>query len=93
MAITYQHAEPRELRATLAVFFTVGAAISLLALVIAGEVGRVELELSALVLPAVGAGFLASKPLLGRVPDRLIRSIVLSACTVAALTLVVGEIV
>jgi uncharacterized membrane protein YfcA len=91
IAITYQHQSPKVMRATLSVFFTAGATISLVALSIAGQVGRTELELSAALLPAVGLGFLASKPLVGRVPEHLIRTIVLTLCTVAALMLLAGE--
>ncbi|HUF99736.1 MAG TPA: sulfite exporter TauE/SafE family protein, partial [Ilumatobacter sp.] len=52
MALTYQHSDPETMRATLAVFFIVGIAISFTTLAIAGVVGRRELELGALLMPA-----------------------------------------
>lgn len=92
MALTYQHAEPSTLRATLSAFFAVGAVFSLTALAVAGEVGRHRLELAALVLPGVPLGLLASKPLIGRVPAARIRPLVLGVCAASAIALLVDEL-
>lgn len=92
MGITYQHAEPATLRATLSAFFAVGALLSLLALAIAGAVTRHRLALAALVLPGVPIGLAASRPLIGRVPAERIRPLVLGVCALSALALLVDEL-
>ena len=92
MALTYQHAEPSTLRATLSTFFAVGAVFSLTALAIAGQIDRHRLGLAALVLPGVPLGLLISKPLIGRVPAERIRPLVLGVCACSALALLVDEV-
>jgi hypothetical protein len=53
MAITYQNADPLVARATLALFFGVGAVMSMVALTLSGEIGQRQLELALLLLPGV----------------------------------------
>lgn len=91
MALTYQHADLATLRSTLAAFFTVGSLLSFAALAVSGEVGHRQLELSALLLPAVGVGLLTSRSTIGRIPDRFVRPVVLIVCIAAALALLVAE--
>lgn len=92
MGLTYQHAEPETLRATLAAFFSVGALISLIGLTIAGEVDRHRLGLALVVLPGVPLGLLLSRPLIGRVPADRIRPMVLAVCAASALALLIDEL-
>ena len=92
MGLTYQHAEPATLRATLSAFFAVGAMVSLLGLAIAGEVDRHRLGLALIVLPGVPLGLALSKPLIGRLPAERIRPLVLAVCAASALALVVDEL-
>ena len=92
MGLTYQHAEPATLRATLAAFFALGAMLSLVALVVAGQVGRRQIQLSALLLPAIPIGLWASRPLITRVPTERIRPLVLAVCAASAVALLVDEV-
>ena len=92
MGLTYQHAEPSTLRATLSAFFAIGAVFSVTALAIAGEIDRHRLTLAALVLPGVPLGLLISRPLIGRVPAERIRPMVLAACAASAVGLLVDEL-
>jgi uncharacterized protein len=92
MGLTYQHAHPATLRATLSAFFAVGAAVSFVGLAIAGEVDRHRLGLALVVLPGVPLGLLLSKPLIGRVPAERIRPMVLAVCAASAIALLVDEL-
>ena len=92
MGLTYQHAQPATLRATLSAFFAVGAAVSFLGLAVAGEVDRHRLGLALIVLPGVPLGLLLSKPLIGRLPAERVRPLVLAVCAASALALVVDEL-
>ena len=92
MGLTYQHARPATLRATLSAFFAVGALASFIGLAIAGEVDRHRLALTLVILPGVPLGLLLSKPLIGRLPAERIRPLVLAVCAASALALVVDEL-
>lgn len=93
MGLTYQHADAATLRATLAAFFAVGATMSLVALIVAGQVDRHRLALALLVLPGVPLGLALSKPLIGRLPEHRVRPMVLVVCAASALALLVDELV
>ena len=92
MALTYQHETARVMRATLAVYFGFGSALSILALMLAGEVGRRQIELSLLLLPAVMAGLALSRPVIARLPESKVRATVLVLCTISSLALLVEAI-
>ena len=92
MGLTYQHARPATLRATLSAFFAVGALASFIGLAIAGEVDRHRLGLALVILPGVPLGLLMSKPLIGRLPAERIRPLVLAVCAASALALLVDEL-
>src|SRR4051794_2360482 len=63
MALVYAQSHGPRLRSNLSVFFVVTAAASLVALAAAGHFGAHELRVSALFVPGVLVGFLASGPL------------------------------
>ena len=92
MALTYQHETARVMRATLAVYFGFGSALSILALTLAGEVGRRQIDLSLLLLPAVMAGLALSRPVIARLPESKVRATVLVLCTISSLALLVEAI-
>lgn len=92
MGLTYQHAEPATLRATLSAFFAIGAVVSLVGLTIAGEVDRHRLGLALVVLPGVPLGLLLSKPLIGRLPADRVRPLVLAVCAASAIGLLIDEL-
>lgn len=91
MGLTYQHAHPATLRATLSAFFAVGAIVSLVGLTIAGQVDRHRLGLAFVVLPGVPLGLALSRPLIGRIRADRIRPLVLAVCAASALALLVDE--
>lgn len=92
MALTYQHGDPRTLRSTLAVFNTIGSMFTIPGLVIAGAIGRRQVEYALLLAPAVVAGLWIGRYTIARLhPDR-IRPVVLATCAASALTLLVREV-
>ena len=85
MAITYQHADPRVLRATLAVFNTIGLiCFTLPTLVIAGVTGWRELQLACLLVPSVVAGFSIGRFTIAKLPPERVRPFVLLVCAASA---------
>lgn len=92
MALVYQHRSGQELRATLALYFVFGSALSIVLLSIAGEIGRADLGRAAVLLPPVFAGYFASRHA-GRWLDRgLMRPAVLGFSAAAAILLLVVEL-
>jgi uncharacterized protein len=63
MALVYAQSHGSRLRSSLSVFFVVTAVASLVALAAAGHFGAHELRISAVFVPGVLVGFLASGPL------------------------------
>jgi uncharacterized protein len=93
MALTYQNADPRTLRASLAAFNTIGATFTIPSLVIAGVLGRRELQLAALLVPGVFAGLWFGRVGIARLPAHRVRSFVLLACASSAIVLLANELV
>lgn len=92
IALVYQRAEGPVLRATLARFFLVGTAVSVPTLIVVGELGTDELLATAVLVPGVVAGFLASRPLVRRIDQRSIRPFVLGLSAAAAVAVLVREL-
>lgn len=85
MAITYQHSDPRVLRATLAVFNTIGLiCFTLPSLVIAGVTGWREVQLACFLVPSVVAGFSVGKYTIAKLPPERVRPFVLVVCAASA---------
>jgi len=61
IALLYQREPGPQLRGTLAAFFLIGVALSIVGLWIAGRFGLAELELSAYLVPGILLGFLVSR--------------------------------
>jgi hypothetical protein len=93
MAITYQNADPLAARATLALFFGVGALMSLVGLAISGEIGRRQWQLSLLLLPGVIMGFAGSNWLTGHLHGERPRRFILALCAVSAIALLIEQFV
>jgi uncharacterized membrane protein YfcA len=83
MALVYAQSHGSRLRSSLSVFFVVTAAASLVALAASGHFGVGELRASALFVPGVLVGFLASGPLRPLVDRGHVRSAVLGLSAVA----------
>jgi uncharacterized protein len=93
IAILYQHRPAREIRTTMAVYFLVGAALSLVALLVSGDLDRDQAVAAVELLPflAVGAalGALARRS----IPKHVVRPAVLLVSSASALVLLVRSIV
>lgn len=89
MGLTYQHSDAATIRSTLSAFFSVGSVLSIIALVIAGDIGRRQWELGIMLLPAIGAGALTARAYRGRMHPEVIRPVVLAICTIAAAALLI----
>ncbi len=61
IALTYQHSDPVTMRATISFFFSVGSVLTAIALVVAGELGRRQLALAALLLPSIVLGLATAR--------------------------------
>jgi uncharacterized membrane protein YfcA len=92
MALTYQHADPRTLRATLAAFNTLGSAMTIPSLAIAGVIGRRELQLAGMLIPGVILGLWTGGFTIGRLPPERVRPFVLAACAASALVLLARQL-
>jgi uncharacterized protein len=89
MALVYQHSDPATMRSTISAFFAAGAALSVTALSIAGEVGRRQLELAALLIPSVIVGLITARLIRHRLDPAVVRPAVLGVCVVTSLLLLV----
>lgn len=90
MALVYQHSDPATMRSTVSAYFAVGAAMSVAALWIAGEIGRRQLELAAMLIPSVFLGLITARLLRHRLDPAVIRPGVLGICTMTAVALLVA---
>ena len=92
IALVYQRRSGPELRSTLAAYFLVGAAFSLLMLAVVGEFGMAELRLGLLLVPGMLLGYSASA-VLARTLDRgYTRAAVLVFASVSSIVLLVREL-
>jgi len=85
MALLYQHSGAEKLRATLSGYFVLGVGFSLAGLAAVGRFGWPELKLALILSPAMGMGFLLSLPLKDRLPENMIRPIVLALSSISGL--------
>lgn len=92
MALTYQHSDPRTLRASLAAFNTVGSAFIIPSLVIAGVLGRHELELGLMLIPGVVAGLWLGRIGIAKLPADRVRPFVLVVCAASAMVLLIRQV-
>ena len=92
MALLYQHREPRQLRCTLAVYFLVGAALSLAGLAIGDALHGRELAVAASMTPMLGLGFVAARLMHRRVDPDHLRAGVLVVCATGSLVLLIRSI-
>lgn len=93
MALTYQHSDPRTLRATLAAFNTIGSAFTIPSLVIAGVIGWREFQLALLLVPGVVGGLWLGRIGIARLRADRVRGFVLAACASSAIVLLARQIV
>ena len=92
VALLYQHRPAAQIRSTLAVGFTIGAAMSLVGIGLAGDLRPRVLLLALLLSPCLPIGVLLGGRLRGLVPDSQIRWGVLAVCASSALVLLVRSL-
>ena len=87
LVLLYQHRPPPVLRSTVALCFLIGETVSLLVLLAAGRINPDQIHTTALLLPAVGLGALASHHLHHRVSSPHLRIAVLTFALISATAL------
>jgi uncharacterized membrane protein YfcA len=92
VALLYQHRSPQQIRSTLAVLFTVGAAMSLTGLWLGGHLDTDAWPMVALLAPCLVLGAWAGARLRPVLPDGLVRYAVLAICAASALVLLVRSL-
>lgn len=92
IAILYQHRSPVQIRSTLAVYFALGAVISLAGLGLSGQLEAREIWLAGLFLPCLLGGLWLSRRVDRRVPATRIRNLMLLVCAASALVLLVRSL-
>ena len=85
LALVYQNANGAELRANLSVLFLVGTAISLIALVVIGRFGLVDVAYTGILMIGIVAGVLCRGPVKRRLDQGSARPWLLGLCTLSAL--------
>jgi uncharacterized membrane protein YfcA len=92
MALLYQGTEGIRLRGTLAVFFTIGVVISLVALAAVGRFGLRELSLGLLLQPGILAGFFLSSRMAAILDHGYTRQAVLSVAGVLGTVVIIRQL-
>ncbi len=92
MALLFQRAPGAQLRSTLGWFFFFGTALSLLGLLLSGQIARMHLEFAAWAILPMVAGFMVSGRLRKFVDNGRTRGAVLAMATLSALALLVRSI-
>lgn len=93
IALTYQHSDAVTMRATISLFFSVGSVLTAIALVVAGELGRRQLELVCVLLPSIGLGLVTARRYKSRLIGSGVRPIVLGMSAFSAVALLVRTVV
>ena len=93
IALVYQHQPGAVVRATLAMFFAVGAAVSIVVLLAIGSFSKEQFIISMALIPAMLAGFWVSSWVTPWVKGKWVRYAVLLLSATAALILVIKSIV
>ena len=93
VAILYQHRPPREIRTTLAVYFMVGAGLSLGGLALAGQLEGHRALVALLLAPVLPLGAVLGHALRRWLPAAQVRPAVLLVCATSALVLLVRSLV
>jgi uncharacterized membrane protein YfcA len=92
LALLLQHRPPAQIRSTLAVYFVLGAAMSLVGLGATGELEQGTFWLAMLLVPCLVLGFALSRSVHRRMPAHRIRTGVLSVCGASAVVLLVRSL-
>jgi uncharacterized membrane protein YfcA len=91
-ALLYMHRPAQQIRTTMAVYFLIGAALSLVGLVIAGDLSGAQLRAALELFPAVLLGVVAGALSRRHLPAHLVRPAVLVVSAASALVLLVRSL-
>ena len=91
-ALLYQHRPPTQIRTTMAVYFLLGAAFSLIGLLVSGDLTRHQVAVGGLLLPAVVLGVVVGVPARRVLPAGRVRHAVLGVSGLSAVVLVVRSL-
>jgi uncharacterized membrane protein YfcA len=92
-ALLYQHRPAQQIRTTMAVYFVVGAALSLVGLLVAGDLTWDQARAAAELLPALLVGVVAGALSRRHLPAHRVRPAVLVVSALSAVVLVVRSLV
>jgi uncharacterized membrane protein YfcA len=92
-ALLFKEERGPTVRATLAVFFSFGLIVTLIARIVAGEITSDDVVLGALLFPGLAVGYVMSSRLRGRVDAMALRPAILAVSSLAAVGLLVRAIV
>jgi uncharacterized membrane protein YfcA len=91
-ALLYQHRPAQQIRTTMAVYFLIGAALSLVGLVIAGQLANTQLRSALELFPALLLGVLAGSLSRRHLPAGVVRPAVLVVSAASALVLLLRSL-
>ncbi len=91
-ALLFKDERGPTVRSTLALFFSFGLVVTLIARIVAGKITGDDVVIGALLLPGLAAGYIASSRLRGRVDAMALRPAILAISSVAAIGLLVRAI-
>ncbi|NYG08446.1 hypothetical protein BJ986_002933 [Phycicoccus badiiscoriae] len=92
-ALVLQHERPTRLRATLSVFFLVGAAMAVAGLSVAGKFTTDQLVAGIAWIPFMALGYAAAAPARARLDHDRLRRAVLAFCVLASVSVIVRALV
>lgn len=93
LVLLYQHRPPRQVRTTLAVYFLLGALLSLVGLLLGGQLQRDHVLLALAMVPLLVAGALLAVLLRRRFEGDRFRPAALTLCAASSLALLVRSLV
>lgn len=93
LALVLQHERPERLRATLAMFFLVGAVMSTASLAFAGEFTLHQLRAGLAWVPFILLGYAVAAPLRARIHRDALRRLVLGFCVVAGVSIIARALI
>jgi uncharacterized protein len=92
VALIYTSEEAAVIRPTLAAIFTFGVALTVTARLVTGNITTSDVRVAAILLPAIGVGYVASLMLKDRVPARVVRATILIVSAVAGAGLIIRSL-
>lgn len=92
-ALLFKDERGPTVRATLALFFSFGLVVTLIARIVAGEITNDDVVLGALLFPGLAVGYVMSSRLRGRVDAMALRPAILAVSSLAAVGLLIRAII